>query len=72
MQGGNQDFEARKAEAMHFMKDKVIDVDSNDRELWERITDVPKVSSPWQYVCFILNVIIPGKPSLLTLKELAP
>ena len=46
---------------MTFMKDKVIDVDANDRELWERITDVPKVNTPWQYVCFILNVIIPGK-----------
>ena len=46
---------------MHFMRDKVIDVDANDRELWERITDVPKVSTPWQYICFILNVIIPGK-----------
>ena len=64
-QGGNQsqstDYEARKQEAMNFMKDKVIDVDANDRELWERITDVPKVSTPWQYICFILNVIIPGK-----------
>lgn len=43
------------------MKERVIDIDDKDRQVWALITDVPKVKTPWQYVCFILNVIIPGK-----------
>ena len=43
------------------MKERVIDVDIRDARVWELITDVPKVKTPWQYLCFILNVIIPGK-----------
>lgn len=43
------------------MKDKVISVDEKDAQLWRLITDVPMMGTPWQYVCFVLNVIIPGK-----------
>ncbi len=42
------------------MKEKVIDIDAKDQQVWALITDVPKIKSPWQYVCFILNVIVPG------------
>ncbi len=51
----------RKAQTVKFMKERVIDVDENDRRVWEIITDVPALTAPWQYVCFILNVLIPGK-----------
>jgi hypothetical protein len=54
----------RKAQTMKFMKEKVIDIDEKDRQVWALITDVPKLKTPWQYVCFIFNVIIPGKVSL--------
>ena len=50
----------RKAQTMKFMKEKVIDIDEKDAQVWMLITDVPKLKSPWQYICFILNVIIPG------------
>ena len=43
------------------MRERVIDLDARDAEVWRLITDVPKVKTPWQYICFILNVIIPGK-----------
>ena len=43
------------------MREKVIAVDEKDAQVWSLITDVPKLGSPWQYVCFVLNVIIPGK-----------
>ncbi len=46
---------------MTFMKDKVIDVDAKDQQLWALITDVPRLKAPMQYICFILNVLIPGK-----------
>lgn len=43
------------------MRERVIDVDAKDQQVWQLITDVPKIKTPWQYVCFILNVIVPGK-----------
>ena len=42
------------------MQEKVISIDERDAEVWRLITDVPKLKSPWQYVCFVFNVIIPG------------
>ena len=45
----------------------MIDIDENDRRVWEIITDVPALKAPWQYVCFILNVLIPGKHHSLSL-----
>ena len=50
---------------MKFMKDRVIDVDDRDRQMWEFITDVPKVGAPWQYICFVLNVVIPGLGTMI-------
>ena len=51
----------RKAQTMKFVKESVIAVDEKDRQVWQLVTDVPKLKAPWQYICFILNVIIPGK-----------
>jgi len=42
------------------MRERVIDIDEKDAQVWALITDVPKIKSPWSYVCLILNVIIPG------------
>ena len=38
----------------------MIAVDERDAQVWQLITDVPKLKGPWQYICFVLNVIIPG------------
>ena len=46
---------------MKFMKENVIAIDEKDKQVWQLITDVPKVKTPFQYICFLLNVIIPGK-----------
>ena len=53
------------------MKERVISVDERDSKVWALITDVPRLKSPWQYVCFVLNVIIPGNlhPSHPTLRQ---
>lgn len=55
-----------KRQAAKFMREKVMAVDEKDREAWNLVTDVPKMKTPWQYLCFILNVIIPGNYPLLT------
>ena len=52
---------------MKIMKERVISVDERDAQVWNLITDVPRLKSPWQYVCFVLNVIIPGNHFFLYL-----
>ena len=49
---------------MKFVKEKMIDIDDKDRQAGAIITDVPKMKMPMNWVCFILNVIIPGKTYL--------
>ena len=44
-----------------FMKNKIMAIDDKDRQVWTLITDVPKLNIMWAVVCFILNVIVPGK-----------
>lgn len=50
----------RKAQTMKFVKEKMVEIDEKDRQVWNLITDVPKIKTPWQYICFLLNVIVPG------------
>ncbi|CDW85958.1 UNKNOWN [Stylonychia lemnae] len=63
--GANNNFEMKKNQTIKFMREKVIDIDEKDAQVWQLITDVPKIKSPWQYVCFILNVIIPGLGTMI-------
>ena len=51
------------------MREKVMAIDEKDAKVWELITDVPRLGSPWQYICFVLNVIIPGIIYYLVLLE---
>ncbi len=60
------EYDVRKKQTLAFMNDKVIQNDARDEQVWAFITDVPKLSSPWQYVCFVCNVIIPGTIIKLT------
>ena len=50
----------KKQQTFKFVKENVIGVDEKDRQVWLLITDVPKMKAPWTYICFVLNVIIPG------------
>mmetsp|Transcript_1605 Transcript_1605/g.1545 ORF Transcript_1605/g.1545 Transcript_1605/m.1545 type:complete len:135 (+) Transcript_1605:43-447(+) len=58
-------FDLRKNQTVQFMKEKMIDNDQRDKEVWEHITNVPQLKSPWQYICFVLNVIIPGSGTMI-------
>ncbi len=55
---------------MHFMKENVMKVDENDAKMWELLTDVPVMKTPFQYVALLLNVLIPGKRILKITTEL--
>ena len=37
----------RKQQTMKIMKERVISVDERDQKVWELITDVPRLKSPW-------------------------
>ena len=51
----------RRLQTTKFLKERVIANDERDAQVWALITDVPKMKAPWHYICFVLNVIIPGK-----------
>ena len=42
------------------MRNKVIKVGDTDREMWERITNIPKVSKTWAVISAIFNCLFPG------------
>ena len=35
-------------------------IDDKDKQVWDLITDVPKLGKLWAVLCLILNIIIPG------------
>lgn len=37
----------KKAQTMKFMKERVMDIDAKDQQVWALITDVPRVKTPW-------------------------
>ena len=42
------------------MRNKVVKVGDSDREMWERITNVPKVSKTCAVISAIFNCLLPG------------
>jgi hypothetical protein len=43
------------------VKQRVFATDERDLQVWNMITDMPKVSKPWAAVILLLNVGVPGK-----------
>ena len=37
-----------------------------DKELWDLMVNVPRLSGPWPYICFILNIILPGTGTMIS------
>ena len=59
--GAGANFDIQKRKTVKFVKEHVVDIDERDKEVWEILTDVPKLSTPWNYIAFCFNVLIPGK-----------
>ena len=36
-----------------------------DKELWGLVTDVPRLSGAWPYICALLNIVFPGTGTML-------
>ena len=47
------------------MVNKVMVVDDVDRQVWELITNVPRLSKEWAALCALINVILPGMGTML-------
>mmetsp|Transcript_2424 Transcript_2424/g.1748 ORF Transcript_2424/g.1748 Transcript_2424/m.1748 type:complete len:113 (+) Transcript_2424:61-399(+) len=48
------------------MKESVIAVDEKDRQIWNMVTDVPTLKGIWPYICFILNIFLPGSGTMIS------
>ncbi len=48
------------------MRNKVVKIGDTDREMWERITNVPKVSKTCAVISAIFNFLLPGFGTLIT------
>ena len=46
-------------------KTGILTVSDVDLRVWELVTDVPALQNIWAYVCFILNVLLPGTGTML-------
>ncbi|CDW81177.1 UNKNOWN [Stylonychia lemnae] len=60
-QQNQQEIDRDREIALKYMKERILHPDERDMLVWNLVTDVPLIRSPWQYLCFILNVIIPEK-----------
>ena len=40
-------------------------ISNEDLRVWELISDVPQLLNIWAYICFLLNVILPGVGTML-------
>ena len=47
------------------VKTGILTVSDVDLRVWELVTDVPALQNIWAYVCFILNVLLPGTGTML-------
>ena len=44
---------------------RLSDFSEVDRELWDLLTNVPKVATPWNALLALLNIIFPGVGTIL-------
>ena len=52
-------------QSMDHLKNKVMIVDDVDRQVWELVTNVPRINKILSYVCAFLNFILPGSGTLI-------
>ena len=47
------------------VKTGMLTVNDVDLRVWELISDVPELQNLWAYVCFALNILLPGTGTML-------
>ena len=48
-----------------YAKTNMVKYRKEDAELWDLMTSIPRLSGIWPYVCFVLNIILPGTGTML-------
>ena len=46
---------------LEFVQNSLMAIDERDRQVWELVTHVPKLSMPLAVIFALLNVFVPGK-----------
>ena len=65
-QGDNQAAATELArQAGEYAKRSVTVLNPSDVELWNIVSDVPRLQGVWPYVCAILNVVLPGVGTMI-------
>lgn len=54
------------AQGLEYTKQTIMKHREEDAQLWELLTQVPRLGGIWPYVCFILNIILPGTGTMLS------
>ena len=52
-------------QGFEYAKSNMVKYRREDAELWDLMTAVPRLGSVWPYVCFVLNIILPGTGTML-------
>ena len=47
------------------LKTGLIGISNQDMRVWELVTAVPVIGNVWSYICFGLNVLLPGTGTML-------
>ena len=53
-------------QGIDYAKQNIAKYRKEDAELWELVTAVPRLGGVWPYVCFALNIFIPGTGTMLS------
>ena len=62
----NQEMASNMAlQGIEYTKRAAFLVNEADKELWSIVSDVPRLTGIWPYICAILNVVLPGAGTML-------
>ena len=52
-------------DSIEYGRRTVTSIRPQDAEIWEIISDVPRMYNAWPYVIFILSILLPGSGTML-------
>ena len=63
---GNEEAASKIAkQGLEYAKTNMVKYRPEDAELWDLMTQVPRLGGVWPYVCFVLNILLPGTGTML-------
>ena len=63
---GNEEAANRLAkQGVDYAKQTMVKYRKEDAELWDLLTSLPRLNGPWPYICFVLNILLPGTGTMI-------